>query len=798
MKDNESSDDYRPVEVERDAHNTERVTRSSAQADPLLFARGAVYTRYSTRDQHSTQDQIRVCTKWAQDNAITVDKRHIFSDEGISGRTTRRQGLRSLQAAIEANEVDVVIVFATNRLFRKMYQALRFVEEEILERRKRCVFVTNGIDTADEDDWTLRHQFAAMLDDHVARTNVKHIQAAHVGLLERKRIFGSITYGYTGEVIGGETTRKGRQARRLIIDPDKASWVRKVFDWFTEEGMSIRAITRRLNGECAPLQDKFRSGRWDAPVVRRMLSNERYIGRWSYGVSESKMLSKREYASKVPREQPLGTVQFSDLRIITEITWHKAQARLANNRRAGGRKPNDGRREERPLLLNGIVYCAVHGRPLTANGTYGRYLACVSCKAEAAPALYTLFNRRLGTELICPKVAELLRADETLIAEAIDICRQCADAAERPDPGEIDQLRRKEKQLSRQIDHVLDMPGETEQDRIETKAKVRTLRAQRATVQQLIVEIEEVLARPVVVPDPAEIRERLDEFAKVLLRAAESAEPRVFHAAREFLIKVSGGRIELVQCGEKKAQRGWLRATFQVRLLKPLLAEFGCSCKPAPYKLVTIDIRKPTLAERRASEVRRLYDQGLGERTIAEQLQINRNSVRKALDVSFAAEGKARPDGRSRRWTLSKEQRPVLKAEAIVDDVLQYYHQGMPIQEIATRLNVDRNCITAAVRIWHEERGISAPDGRARRKQLRLEHIAQITERAMPLYRKGWMLKTIAEHLGVKPKKVADAIGFWHRERGIPVPDGRTRAEALRCAHKDANRTGDTNPESAG
>jgi len=46
------------------------------------------------------------------------------------------------------------------------------------------------------------------------------------------------------------------------------------------------------------------------------------------------------------------------------------------------------------------------------------------------------------------------------------------------------------------------------------------------------------------------------------------------------------------------------------------------------------------------------------------------------------------------------------------------WHEGELLQDIADRLQVDRNTITATVRWWHEEQGLPVPDGRTRRKGL--------------------------------------------------------------------------------
>jgi len=78
--------------------------------------RGAVYTRFSTRFQTSIKDQIRACHDWAASNDVEIDPSMIFIDEAVSGKKSRRAGLDRLRAALNANSIDVLIVFMTNRL----------------------------------------------------------------------------------------------------------------------------------------------------------------------------------------------------------------------------------------------------------------------------------------------------------------------------------------------------------------------------------------------------------------------------------------------------------------------------------------------------------------------------------------------------------------------------------------------------------------------------------------------------------------------------------------------------------
>jgi hypothetical protein len=240
---------------------------------------GAIYARYSSKFQHSIEDQIRVCKEWAEKNGIVVPDDLIFVDRAITGKSSQRQGLKDFHAALVADRADVAIMFTTNRLYRKVYQSLAFVEEEIVDRGKRAVFVRSGpIDTAEREHWRQLRHMHALIDEFQIQMIAAHVQSAHEGMLLRCRVLGTVSFGFTGEPIPGETTRLGRPARRLIVDQTAAKWVKKVFHWFVAEHASIREIVRRLNAAGAPLPPRTHLKRWTRLAVRPLLSNARYRG----------------------------------------------------------------------------------------------------------------------------------------------------------------------------------------------------------------------------------------------------------------------------------------------------------------------------------------------------------------------------------------------------------------------------------------------------------------------------------------------------------------------------------------
>jgi hypothetical protein len=220
----------------------------------------------------------------------------------------------------------------------------------------------------------------------------------------------------------------------------------------------------------------------------------------------------------------------------------------------------------------------------------------------------------------------------------------------------------------------------------------------------------------------------LDELADVLVEAVGSGDERKVAAARRIVQALTGGRIVISQEGEPTAKRGWLRGSFTLRLLRCALDEAGGTGPEGDRGIPThVDFRKPTGAEELADEAKALWDRTGPEllvRQISSELsksrgtKIGRNLVAKALAHWFTSRGLPVPDGRSRRATLAKKSLVDLPYQAIADRAMELFDQGVLLGEIADTLDVDRNTITAAVRWWHEQRGLAVPDGRSRRKIL--------------------------------------------------------------------------------
>lgn len=169
----------------------------------------AVYARYSSRFQRSIGDQIRSLYEAALKRGVFIPRENVFFDMAARGYKERRPGLMQLRALLAKRTVNVLLVFATNRLYRKAYKVQKFLEEEVIERGIDCVFLNFGVDSTDKKRWQMFLQFNALLDEFGAGMYADHVRAAHQGLFDQRLIFGTIPFGYRkGREIPGQFTKR--------------------------------------------------------------------------------------------------------------------------------------------------------------------------------------------------------------------------------------------------------------------------------------------------------------------------------------------------------------------------------------------------------------------------------------------------------------------------------------------------------------------------------------------------------------------------------------------------------------
>ncbi|MBL8792466.1 MAG: recombinase family protein [Planctomycetia bacterium] len=774
-------------EIEAERRDLERSTRQEiseiATEHHALLPRnkakliGAIYARYSTRFQGSIADQVRSMYQEAVKRGIFIPLENVFFDLAVRGGKNDRQGLNRLREMLAQRKIQVLLLFSTSRLFRKLYHALAFVDQVVKEWGIRCLFVKSGIDTDDKQRWEMLLQMHGMIDQFSVAMSGEHVRAAHEGLLDKQHVHGTLTFGFTGVLVEGQVTRRNLPRRKIAKDPETAPWVAKIFRWYGEDRLAIEAIVQRLNGHPdIPLPPKSTTGMWTYLAAHTLLQNPRYRGWWLYGEKENTWILSKDYTRQIKRPEPLRQVQIEELRIVSDELWYAVQKRLAEEQRLNaGRKPKDGNRTARPRLLNGLFFCPEHGRPLQVGGAFGHVMFCPACRALPAAdrPLYSLLNRELALRLTCETLARFIRQDNGLVDEVIAACQAEAAALQQPDPSRLAELRTRADQLARKIAFNQRNVGDTPEDHEETAKLIKDLRDQRNTALAELKALEAGQARTISIPTKEETRQLLDELDQLLMAAATSNTEANAGKAREVIKLLTGGRINLYQQGERRRHGGWLQGRFQKRLL-PFLANKAIGGSTTigtavnhPATEVVIDYRDQTMRAWEGQQAKELYDQGLMHKEIAARLGCGRNWVTKLLQGWFGAHGQPFTDGRQRRSTLPhKQMMPTMYAQ-LADQAKALWDQGQADVQIAARLNCSPPTVVAAVEHWHRSRGLEPPSHASRR--------ANLVDLMQQLYVQHRSIRDIAKAVGMCTRSVTLLLRERFVQEGRTLPDGRTR-----------------------
>jgi hypothetical protein len=529
--------------------------------------------------------------------------------------------------------------------------------------------------------------------------------------------------GYAGQDVPGEFTKRQKPRQKIVIESSAAKFVESVFRWFATDHVAMSEIARRLNDDAdSPWPSRSQTGRWTHRTVRNLLMNACYRGYWSYGKTVTKWQSKKDYARQLPREEPLRTKQFDHLRIVSEEVWYAAQARLATYQRLSGRKPKDGDQTARPKLLNGFLWCPTHARALEVSGSHGHAMICKDCLGTDAATrpLFTYLDRQLALQMLCAKIAELLRADEELVNRIVAACQQQAQQLQQADPTRLQQLKAQDAKIARSIEFAVKNLGDTDDDVQLAQNLVLRLRQQRAALLADIKQLEAAQHRQICVPSATEVVSFLGELRQTLETAALSPSDQETGRVREVFRLITSGRISLFQQGERRKHGGWLQGRFHCDVLGYSVQQLTGAVPAGQFagEEVVVDFLPPAVEHPHLERAWDLYQRDYLNKEIAVELDCSRSLVTKLLKLAAKKHGVTLEDGRARRGRLKCDQEGPPLYQRSADEVKRLADEGVHFRVIADQLHCSLTLITKAWRFWHTSRGLDAPDGRTRRKSL--------------------------------------------------------------------------------
>lgn len=329
-----------------------------------IFYYVAVYLRLSRDDMttegsktesnsiSSQRDMIRSFIQKQDDMAIY----DIYVDDGWSGTNFDRPEFKRMMADIEAGHVNCVIVKDLSRLGRDYIEAGRLIQKTFPAFSVRFIALTDKFDslTADHNETSLVVPVKNFVNDSYARDISGKVRSHQQIKREKGAFIGAFAvYGYQ---------KSGENRNLLVPDEYAADTVRKIFAWKID-GYSNLAIAERLDelGILSPMEykkmrgEKFKTGfvtgvkaKWSAVAVKRILTNETYIGTLVQGKEEKvnykvkKLVAKPESEWTKVKETHEAIISKEDFEIVQELLQIDTRA---------------GNGEKKAHMYAGILFC---------------------------------------------------------------------------------------------------------------------------------------------------------------------------------------------------------------------------------------------------------------------------------------------------------------------------------------------------------------------------------------------------------------------------------------------------------
>ena len=304
-----------------------------------------LYARLSNDDdpaQNSLQNQQEICRTFAEKKDWTIIGSS--TDDNISGMNFSRRGLDMLTAAVQAKQVDAVLVKDLSRLGRHRTQTALFIDF-LRQQQVRVISVTEGVDTFCEED-DLMIGVRGLMNDYYAKDIGKKIRAGY-RQKQKEGLVITPPFGYW----------KDRNTNQILVQQEAAETVQLIYALYLQ-GCGQKEIARKLNslGRKTPAQirterlgydsqkpHKTRDGQflWTYASVKNILVEEAYTGvlnnhRREYNNGKTKHIDKTDwYRHEGFFPVIIGKQEWEQVQRLLKQQAHPANGNQAKHRYAG-------------------------------------------------------------------------------------------------------------------------------------------------------------------------------------------------------------------------------------------------------------------------------------------------------------------------------------------------------------------------------------------------------------------------------------------------------------------------------
>ena len=329
------------------------------------------YVRLSREDENkglnaseSIQNQKDLILQYIKENP-ELQLVDFYEDDDFTGQNFERDGFERLLSDMEAGRVNMVVTKDLSRLGRDHIETGFYVEKYFPLNKIRYVAITDNVDTFTDNMENDMTPFKLMMNDFYSKDISKKIRAT----FDTKRrngvyIGGFPPYGYKMEVKGS-----------FVVDEPAAAIVRRIFDAYCE-GCTYVSIAKMLDDEGVIPPGLYKkqtsryaggkpyiTGKWCPGTIRKMLTNQTYIGcmvqkksrKINYKVDKYEVLKRDQWIVVPDMHEPIVSKEVFDI----------VQALVGRNNTKYTKNPKTGEAVTYTHVLAGLLFCGECGNKMT-------------------------------------------------------------------------------------------------------------------------------------------------------------------------------------------------------------------------------------------------------------------------------------------------------------------------------------------------------------------------------------------------------------------------------------------------
>ena len=334
----------------------------------------AIYARKSNEqndvaeEQRSVTRQIDGALAFISGRGWTLDERHIYSDDGVSGALfANRPQFQRMMVDAEAGAFEAIVFFDIDRFGRdgrRSMEALYTLADLGVSIWDYSTGQELDLDSFEGETMTfMKTRFAQQYRDQVR----KHTPESH----RRKAEQGLVT---GGKVFGYDNHRRAKGETVRVINEVEAAVVRDIFARYAA-GAGAYSIAEVLNriGAPSPRAQQGRPSGWSVSTIREVLKRPLYRGELVYGQTRSatarelRKLGREKAQIPTPEETWIRLPVDESLRIVDAELAARVDARRTDRRTRyltslgakNGKKPEKA--WGKYLLTGGMLVCPTCG-----------------------------------------------------------------------------------------------------------------------------------------------------------------------------------------------------------------------------------------------------------------------------------------------------------------------------------------------------------------------------------------------------------------------------------------------------